>query len=202
MKWITFSHWRLLNAGYEQPQCGDIPECFYAFMVDKMMHLLISVFLKLSHCMGRNDWNLCFTSFKMLWLTEKELCCAMVVTAAGSWCLARPRSTGQGMPPVLPSHPLCAGLWSFSFSDSVYQPSNHSLHSLEQRQPDIFCVFTLWSNLHPVAIVQTVQLWSPAVEWHCCDIMMVMWNSNPTGRTASVWKASREANWHLHGWCL
>lgn len=167
--------------------------------------LCVSAFLKLSNRMGRNDWNLCFTSFKtLLWLNpqKKELCCVMVVTAPGSWCLARPCSTGQGTPPVLPSHPLCASLWSFSFSNSVYQPSNHSLHSPEQRQPDIFCVFTLWSNLHPIASVQTVQLGRPVVEWHCCGTMMVMRSSNPTGGTASIWKTSREPNWCPYGWCL
>lgn len=125
-----------------------------------------------------------------------------MVTAPGSWCLARPCSTGQGMPPDLPSHPLHAGLWSFSFSDSVYQSSNHSLHSPEQRQPDIFCGFTLWSNLHPITSVQTARLGSLAVEWHCCDTMMVMWNSNPTGAAASIWKTSREPNWHLDGMML
>lgn len=130
--------------------------------------------------------------------TEKELCCATVFTATGSWCSARPRSAGRGTPPVLPSHPLCAGLWSFSFSDSIYQPSSHPLHSPEQWQPDTFCVFTLWSNLHPVASVQAVQLGSPVAEWHCCDTMMVMWNSNPTGGTASIWKRAKlESIWMM-----
>lgn len=111
---------------------------------------------------------------------------------------ARPRSTGRGTPPVLPSHPLCAGLWSFSFSDSIYQPSSHPLHSPEQWQPDTFCGFTLWSNLHPIAGVQAVQLGSPVAEWHCCDTMMVMWNSNPTGGTASIWKRTKlESIWMM-----
>lgn len=66
VKWVTFSHWRLLNAGYEQPQYGDIHECLYAFVVDQNKYFFIFIFLKLSNLMGINDWSLCFRSFKTL----------------------------------------------------------------------------------------------------------------------------------------
>lgn len=73
VKWKTFSHWRLLNTAYKQLQYGDVHEFFYAFMFDKKMYFVISVFLKLLNHMGRNDWNLCFTSFKTtLWLTHRK----------------------------------------------------------------------------------------------------------------------------------
>lgn len=204
MKWITFSHWRLLKAGYDSHDMG--------LYVNVSMHSWLTKWCVSSFLYFWNSqtvWDeMIETSVSHLsWPcydlpTEKELCCAVVVTATGSWCLARPCSTGQGVPLVLPSHPLCAGLWSFSFSDSIYQPSSHPLRSPEQWQPDTFCVFTLWSNLHPVASVQAVQLGSPVVEWRWCDTMMMMWNSNPTGGTASVWKTSTEPNWSPCEWCL
>lgn len=125
VKWITFSHWRLLNTAYEQLQYEDIHEFFYAFVVDKKMYFFISVCLKLLNHMGRNYWNLCFTSFKiMLWLTHRKNNCigAMVVTATGSWCLPRPCSIGQGTLLVLPSHPLVAGLWVFRQCLPTIQP--------------------------------------------------------------------------------
>ena len=93
MKWITLSHWRLLSAGCEQPQCGDMCECFYAFKGDKKIVVLFLCISKTLKPYGKKWLKPLFHLFQDL-----------VTTYARKNNCVEPRRSQQQVPGVWVGH--------------------------------------------------------------------------------------------------
>lgn len=171
-------------------------------LVHSWLYFFISVFLKLSNCVGWNDENLCFTSFKtLLWLTlrRKIMLCRgghssrfpVFGEATQHWTR---HATG-----FTSSSPACKPVVIQFFSQHLPTIQLSPTFSRAMATRHILCFYSSKVTCIPLPACREVQCGSSVVEQRCCDTVMVMWNSNPT---ASIWKTSREPNWSLCEWCF